>query len=382
MTRKLYYEDSHLAEFTATVISCEPEGERYGVILDQTAFFPGGGGQDPDTGMLGQAKVLSAKERGENVVHFTDKPLAVGSTVEGRLNWNQRHRRMQNHSGEHVLSGIIHQRFGYENVGFHMGAECVTVDYSGELTTGQIYEVERECNLAVAKNVPVRCEFPEKSVLDAMEYRSKKELSGAVRIVTVEGYDVCACCAPHVSHTGEIGMIKLLTWTRHRGGTRITMVCGMDAWEDDCARCANLTSISNLLSAKPLEAAKAVARLWKEHETLKAKMAEVNRKLTAQKIKELQSVDGNLVLFEPDLDMLCLRELVNAAMDKCTGIAAGFSGSDGEGYHYIIGSKTTDLRANAKAINAAIHGKGGGSPEMIQGTASADEATIRAYFEV
>lgn len=381
MTRKLYYEDSHCAVFTANVLRCEPSGERYEVILDQTAFFPGGGGQDPDTGMLGLAKVLGAKERDDEVVHFTDKPLTVGSVVEGRLNWNQRHRRMQNHSGEHLLSGIIHQRFGYENVGFHMGEDFITVDYSGELTTGQIYEVERECNLAVAKNVPVRCEFPDKATLDAMEYRSKKELSGDVRIVTVEGYDVCACCAPHVSHTGEIGVVKLLTWTRHRGGTRITMVCGMDAWEDYSARCANLTSISNLLSAKPLEAAKAVARLWKEHEALKAKMTEVNRKLTAQKIKELQPVEGNMVLFEPDLDMLCLRELINAAMERCSVIAAGFSGSDDEGYHYILGSKTVDLRAKAKEINAAINGKGGGQREMIQGTANADEVTIRAYFE-
>lgn len=380
MTQKLYYEDSHLAVFTAVVTSCEAAGEHYEVVLDRTAFFPGGGGQEPDTGMLGLARVLGAKERGEDVVHFTDKPLAVGSTVEGRLNWNQRHRRMQNHSGEHLLSGVIHSRFGYENVGFHMGEDCVTVDYGGELTTGQVYEVERECNLAIAKNVPVRCEFPDKAVLDAMDYRSKKELSGAVRIVTVEGYDVCACCAPHVSHTGEIGVVKLLTWTRHRGGTRITMVCGMDAWEDYSARCANLTSISNLLSVKSLEAAKGVAKLWKEHEALKAKLTEVNRRLTAQKIRELPDVEGNLILFEPDLDMLCLRDLINAAVEHCTGIAAGFSGSDGEGYHYILGSKTVDLRANAKAINAAINGKGGGSAEMIQGTATADEATIRAYF--
>ena len=381
MTRKLYYEDSHLAVFTATVISCARAETGYEVILDRTAFFPGGGGQAPDTGMLGLARVTGAKERDGEVIHFTDKPLTEGAVVEGRLNWNQRHRRMQNHSGEHLLSGVIHQRFGYENVGFHMGEDCVTVDYSGELTAGQIYEVERECNLAIGKNVPVRCEFPDQDTLKAMDYRSKKELSGDVRIVTVEGYDVCACCAPHVSRTGEIGMVKLLTWTRHRGGTRITMVCGMDAWEDDCARCANLTSISNLLSVKPLEASRAVARLWKEHEALKQKLKEANRKLTEQKIKELRPTQGNLLFFEPDLDMLCLRDLINAAMEQCSGIAAGFSGGDGEGYHYILGSKTVDLRANVKDINAAIDGKGGGSAEMIQGTANADEATIRACFE-
>lgn len=381
MTRKLYYEDSHLAQFTATVLACEAAGDHFEVLLDQTAFFPGGGGQAPDTGMLGLVKVIGGKELGEDVVHFTSGPVTVGSMVEGRLNWSQRHRRMQNHSGEHVVSGIIHQRFGYENVGFHMGEDFVTIDYSGELTTGQIYEIEREANLAVAKNGPVQCWFPSKEELDAMDYRSKKELSGDVRIVNVEGYDTCACCAPHVKQTGEIGIIKLYTWTRHRGGTRITMLCGMDALDDYNARCANITSISGLLSAKPMETAKAAARLWKEHEALKQKLVDINRKITAQKIAALQPCQGNMVLFEPDLDMNCLRDLINAAKEQCTGIAAGFTGNDEEGYHYILGSKSVDLRANAKAINGAISGKGGGQKEMIQGTATADEAAIRAYFE-
>ena len=213
-----------------------------------------------------------------------------------------------------------------------------------------------------------------------MEYRSKKELTGAVRIVTVENCDTCACCAPHVSHTGEIGIIKLHTWMRHRGGTRITMVCGFDALDDYNARCANITSISGLLSAKPLETAHAVARLWKENEACKQKLAQANRKLTEMKISGLSDCEGNLVLFEPDLDMVSLRELINAAMDRCTGIAAGFTGNDEEGYHYILGSRTVDLRANAKTINAAISGKGGGQKEMIQGTATASETVIREFF--
>ena len=260
MTRKLYYEDSHLARFTARVLSCEPGKDCYEVVLDQTAFFPGGGGQLPDTGGMNMARVIGAKERGEDVVHFVTAPMAVGSVVECRLNWSQRLRRMQNHSGEHVLSGIIHSKFGYENTGFHMGEDFVTVDYSGELTAGQIYEIEREANLAVASNVPVRCWYPDKAELDALEYRSKKELQGAVRIVNVQGYDTCACCAPHVSHTGEIGMIKIYSWMRHRGGMRLTMLCGMDALDDYNARCANISSISGLLSAKPMEVASAAAR--------------------------------------------------------------------------------------------------------------------------
>ena len=380
MTRKLYYEDSHIKQFTATVLSCEQGKDCWEVLLDQTAFFPGGGGQLPDTGSMGMSRVTGAKEVGEDVVHYVTAPLTVGSVVECRLNWNQRLRRMQNHSGEHVLSGIINSKFGYENVGFHMGDDFITVDYSGELTAGQIYDIERECNLAVAANVPIKTSFPDKAALDALEYRSKKELQGAVRIVEVEGYDRCACCAPHVYSTGQIGIIKLYTWARHRGGTRLTMLCGLDALDDYNARCANISSISGLLSAKPMEVSQATARLWKEHEDVKYKLNGLYRKLTEIKIAALEETQGNLVIFEEDLDMDNLRELINAAKEKCGGMAAGFIGSDEEGYRYIIGSKTVDLRAKGKEINGAIKGKGGGKSEMIQGTATATAEEIKAYF--
>lgn len=381
MTRKLYYEDSHIKQFTATVLSCTEGKDRWEVVLDQTAFFPGGGGQLPDTGAMNMARVIGAKEDGEDVVHYVTAPMTVGSVVECRLNWNQRLRRMQNHSGEHVLSGIIHSKFGYENVGFHMGEDFITVDYSGELTAGQVYDIERECNLAVAANVPVTTAFYEKDALDALEYRSKKELKGPVRIVNVQGYDTCACCAPHVYTTGQIGMIKIYTHARHRGGTRLTMLCGMDALDDYNARCANISSISGLLSAKPMEVSRAAAKLWQEHEDLKYKMGGLYRKLLEIKIAALEETEGNLVIFEEDLDMDNLRELINAAKDRCGGMAAGFIGNDEEGYRYIIGSKTVDLRAEGKKINAAIKGKGGGKSEMIQGTATASAAEIRAYFE-
>lgn len=381
MTRKLYYEDSFMKQFTATVVSCQPGKQGWEVVLDQTAFFPGGGGQLPDTGVMAGARVTGAKEQGDDVIHFVAEELPVGSVVDCRLNWNQRLRRMQNHSGEHVLSGIIHQKFGYENVGFHMGEDVITVDYSGELSAGQIYEIEREANLAIAANVPIRCWYPDEQELNALEYRSKKQLLGPVRIVSVEGYDTCACCAPHVRYTGQIGMVKLYGGMRHRGGVRLTMLCGLDALDDYNARCANISSISGLLSAKPMEVAKATAKLWQDHEDLKYRLNGLYRKLVERKLEDLQDCQGNLVLFEPDLDTAALRELVNGAKEKCTGIAAGFRGSDAEGYQYILSSKTVDLRANSKAINGAISGKGGGQKEMIQGTATATEAVIRAYFE-
>lgn len=378
MTRKLYYEDSHIKEFTAKVLSCEPAGDRWEVVLDQTAFFPGGGGQLPDTGTINSVRVIGGKEHGEAVIHYVDGP--VSGEVRCSLDWEKRHRRMQNHTGEHIISGIIHDRWGFENIGFHMGDDFITVDYSGELTMEQLREVEWEANLAVAANVPVLCAFPDADALAAMNYRSKKELQGAVRIVQVQGYDVCACCAPHVKLTGEVGIIKIYSAMRHRGGVRLTMLCGMDALEDYNDRCANITAISGMLSAKPMEVAKAVERVMQEQEQLKQKLTGLYRTLTAQKIAALCETEGNLVLFEPDLDMPALRELINGAKEKCTGIAAGFIGSDEQGYNYILGSKTVDLRANGKTINAAIKGKGGGQKEMIQGTATATEAEIRKYF--
>ena len=381
MTRKLYYEDSHIKQFTATVLSCTQGKDCWEVVLDQTAFFPGGGGQLPDTGYMNMSRVIGAREDGEDVVHYVTAPMTVGSTVECRLNWNQRLRRMQNHSGEHVLSGIIHSKFGYENVGFHMGEDFITVDYSGELTAGQVYDIERECNLAVAANVPVSCTFYEKEALSALEYRSKKELQGPVRIVNVLGYDTCACCAPHVYTTGEIGIIKLYTHARHRGGTRLTMLCGMDALDDYNARCANISSISGLLSAKPMEVARAAAKLWQEHEDLQYKMTGLYNKLTDIKIAAIAPTEGNMVIFDEDLDMDHLRMLVNGAVPKCGGIVAAFIGSDEEGYRYIIGSANVDLRAKGKEINAAIKGKGGGKSEMIQGTATATAEEIKKYFE-
>lgn len=380
MTRKLYYEDSHIKQFVATVISCTEGNGRWEVVLDRTAFFPGGGGQLPDTGAMNMARVMGAREDGEDVVHYVSAPMTVGSVVECRLNWNQRLRRMQNHSGEHVLSGIIHSKFGYENVGFHMGEDFITVDYSGELTAGQVYDIERECNLAIAANVPVTCTFYEKDALDALEYRSKKELQGPVRIVNVQGYDTCACCAPHVYTTGQIGMIKIYTHARHRGGTRLTMLCGMDALDDYNARCANISSISGLLSAKPMEVGRAAAKLWQEHEDLKYKMTGLYNKLTDIKIAAIEPTEGNMVIFDEDLDMDHLRMLVNGAVPKCGGIVAAFIGNDEEGYRYIIGSANVDLRAKGKEINAAIKGKGGGKSEMIQGTANAAAEEIKAYF--
>lgn len=378
MTEKLYYADSHLSVFTAQVLACEQTKKGFAVTLDRTAFFSEGGGQSADTGTLGSARVLDAQERGGEVVHFCDAPLPVGESVEGRLDFEQRLRRMQNHSGEHIVSGLVHGRFGFDNVGFHMGADCMTIDFSGELSPDELTEIELHANETVRADLPIRAWVPGEAELAALDYRSKKELSGQVRVVEIPGVDRCACCAPHVSRTGEIGVIKILDSQRHRGGVRLSVVCGMDAVDHYRAAWQSVTGVSQLLSAKRGEIAGAVRRVLEEQQRMKERCDALSSALIARIASDCAPTEGNLVLFDDLLDEIAQRELVNLLAGKCGGFAAVFCGSDAEGWRYIIGSRTLDLRAAARQINAAIDGRGGGRPEMITGRAAASRAGIES----
>ena len=381
MTEKLYFVDSHMSSFTAKVLSCTEDKKGYAVVLDKSAFFPEGGGQLSDSGYIGSVRVSSVHERGGEVLHYCDAPLTVGESYDCSIDWQQRYRRMQNHSGEHIFSGFVHQLYGYDNVGFHMGSDCLTLDFSGELTWEQLTEVEQLANEMVHKNVAVISSFPSSEELKAMEYRSKLDLTENVRIVEIPGADRCACCAPHVKYTGEVGLIKMLDCQRHRGGVRVSIICGMDALDHVRLMQKNVTEISVLLSAKRGESAAAVERVFNEQLRLKERIGAVSMELAKFKAQQFDATEGNICIFDNVLDEPALRELVNMLMEKCTGYAAAFSGDDNEGYRYIIGSKSVDLRANGKAINQGISGKGGGSKEMIQGRASAKREEIENFVK-
>ena len=377
MTEKLYYKDSHLAAFEAAVLACEPTKTGYAVTLDRTAFFPEGGGQPADTGRLGDARVLDVHEKGGVILHLTDAPLPVGETVRGELDFEQRRRRMQNHSGEHVVSGLVHREYGYDNVGFHMGADCMTIDFSGELDWQQLTEIETMANAVVRENLPVRAWLPAPEELAGMEYRSKLELTENVRIVQIGDIDRCACCAPHVSLTGEIGLIKLLDCQRHRGGVRVTLVCGMDALDEVRARQESVTEISRLLSAKRGEVSQAVQRVLQQEQSLKERCDALSMALIRRLAAEAGTGD-KLLVFDELLDEIAQRELANLLMEKAGRLAAVFCGNDENGWRYVIGSRTLDLRKAGRAVNAAIGGRGGGRPEMIMGRASFPRAEIEA----
>lgn len=382
MTEKLYYQDSHREAFTARVISCEWDEKRecYGVILDRTAFFPEGGGQYADTGVLSGVQVEDARERGDEVVHFVKQPLEPGSQVEGHIDYQDRFSKMQQHTGEHIVSGLVHRHFGYDNVGFHLGKELVTMDFSGVLTWEQLRQIEYEANGAVAANIPIEVIYPSKEELDTLDYRSKKELSGQVRIVIVPGYDVCACCAPHVKRTGEIGLIKLVDAIKYKGGTRVTMVCGFRALRDYQQKEDNVREISHLLSAKPGEVAEAVKRLQGENQQWKEKLARLQNAYLERKLSEIGEDAELVLLFEEELDKNAARRFADAGMRRCSGLCAVFLGNDNAGYQYIIGSQRVDLKAFLKEFHGTFAGKGGGKGEMVQGTVRGEKAALQQYF--
>ena len=378
MTEKLYYQDSHLFTFEAAVLDCRKEKKGYSVVLDRTAFFPEGGGQLADTGVLGGVRVLDVHERGGEIRHCTDAPLEIGAHVEGIVDAGQRLRRMQNHSGEHILSGLVHNAYGFNNVGFHMGAECMIIDFSGELTWEQLTELETRANEVVRQNIPLHIWFPDANELQSLEYRSKLELTENVRIVEIPGVDRCACCAPHVERTGEVGIVKILDSQRHRGGVRVSVVCGLDALEDYRARQESVTEISRALSAKRGEVTRAVQRVLNEQQSMKERCDALSLALIRYMAEGEPETAGNILVFDATLGEIAQRELVNRLMEKAGGFAAVFCGSNEDGWRYIVGSRCLDLRAMSREINAAIQGRGGGTPQMIQGSARAGRAEIEA----
>lgn len=377
MTEKLFYQDGHRSEFDAEVLNCEKIKDRYAVILDRTVFFPEGGGQYADPGYLNDVEVLDVQEKDGIIRHMTDTPLDVGTKVHGRINWEERFERMQQHTGEHIISGLVHQRFGYDNVGFHLGADYCTMDFNGPITPEQLKEIEWEANRAVFQNLEVKVLYPDKEELKNLDYRSKIEIEGQVRIIHIPGYDMCACCAPHMNTTGEIGLIKLVQMDHYKGGERIYMLCGFRALRDYRIKEQNVRLISNLLCAKEYEAAEAVEHLKDEQKHLKEQMASMQQKMLRYRVSEIPVEMDLTIVFDDSLSGSAPREMMNLLLEKGARICAVFSGSDESGYRYVIGSRTEDVRPVGKRINEKFQGRGGGKPEMVQGSLSGTEEEIR-----
>ncbi len=378
MTGKLYYEDSHRQQFTARVLSCEEGPKGFEVILDATCFYPEGGGQAGDTGTLGGVRVLDTWERGENVVHLCETALPVGSTVEGQIHYGPRFHRMQQHSGEHIVSGILHRRYGVHNTGFHMGSDIITIDFDGIIPAADLPEIEAEANAALWANLPVKCWYPSQEELPQVFYRTKKQLPWPVRIVQVPGYDSCACCGTHVKSTGEIGLIKLFSVMGFRGGTRMEMACGSSALKLLNEAYQQNKLVSQAFSAQITETGAAAQRMNDTVAQLKYRIAGLEKKIfhaTAQGF----AGKGDILHFEEDLDNTALRELADAIAEVCGGTAAVFSGS-GDSYAYCLVTRNGDLRQLGRDMNGVLKGRGGGKPQFQQGRVNASREAIGAFF--
>ena len=377
MTDRLYYADQYMREFTARVVSCEPKGDAWTVTLDRTAFYPEGGGQPGDTGRIGAAHVTGTHERAGKVLHTTDAPLAPGSELECAIDWERRFDLMQQHSGEHIVSGIVHSRFGLDNVGFHMGAEVITIDFSGVLTLGQLREVEYEANRAVWRDSETKIEVLSGSELARRSYRSKKELEGDVRLVEFPGSDVCACCGTHVRRTGEIGCIRLISCQKLRSGVRVEMVSGERAYRyfDSVANANHAVSVA--LSSPERDTPEALERLFGLNRELKQRAAALEDRL----FEDLAGrSSGKTLIFEPDLTPDSVRRLCDAVIRRTGELCCVFSGADVEGYSYALGCPGGDIRGLVREMNAALSGRGGGKNGFAQGRAAASREEITAFF--
>ena len=378
-TIKLYENDSYIKEFSATVVSCEEKDGAYFLVLDKTAFFPEGGGQDADKGKIGEADVLDVQIKNEVIYHKVNKPFNEKEEVSCTLHWDTRFVRMQNHTGEHIVSGVIHSLFGYNNVGFHMNDSLITLDVDGPLTEENIREVELKSNKAIYDNKSVKAIYPTPEELPSYDYRSKLDITEGVRLIEIEDYDLCACCAPHVAKTGEIGIIKILSFIPYKKGTRIEMICGALALNDYQTLHATNKAVMNMLSAKRFEIADSVERLQNEIATLKAE----NKKLMGEMatLKMEKHINGNTAcVFIDGVSYDELRNCSNELIEEYEYCYL-FSNTDDDNYIYVVSSKTENVRENVQNLNKAFNGKGGGRDTYAQGKIVSTKEAILDYFK-
>ncbi len=377
-TIRLYDADGYATRFEARVLSCEKgkDGNNC-LILDQTLFFPEEGGQSCDKGRINGIEVLDVQKKNGVICHTVTDGFETGSTVKGEIDWEHRFSNMQQHSGEHIFSGTVKRLYGSNNVGFHLSDQIVTMDFDTPLTVKQLEEAEWEANRAITENIEVLVSYPSAEELAGLDYRSKIEIEEQIRIVTIPGYDVCACCAPHVRRTGEIGLIKIMSVQNHKGGVRVSMLCGFRAllaFREKNRIVSVLTgSLSTNQEALPGQTEKMKQSIY----SLKNQLAQAKQELLLRKLEEIPETEENVLIFETGLDTAVMRNGVNELVKKHTGICGIFSAKEEGGYHYIIGSSSRDCREVAGRMKEELSAKGGGSSAMIQGSVEAEEEEVK-----
>ena len=378
-TEKLYYLDPFLAEFTATVLTCEAAKQGFLVTLDRTAFYPEGGGQPADHGTLGTVRVTDVHEKGGVVFHSVDGPVEIGETVTGRIDWARRFDHMQQHSGEHILSGILCADYHCDNVGFHMGADTVTIDYNTDITWEECLAAEAKANAVICADAAVDISYPSPEALSALHYRSKKELSGAVRIVRFPEADCCACCGTHVARAGQVGLVKILSCQKFRQGVRMEILCGGRAFRYLSACYDQARAIGQRLSVKPQDTLTAVERLEGDLSSAKARIAELET-LAWEALAKEHAGESDVLLFRSPMGGDSLRRLADAVARKTSGLTAVFAGEEGRYAYVLLRADGADISAFVTTLNGALRGRGGGRSGFAQGSVSASRAEIEAFF--
>ena len=387
-TQKYYEADAYRREADAVILAAEPDGRGGGKLaLDGTVFYPEGGGQPADHGTLtlpdgARLTVTDVHEQGGVIWHRVDAlpdTAAPGTAVTGRIDWAWRFDKMQQHTGEHILSGILHQMFGAENVGFHIGSDAVRMDTSVPISAEGLREAELAANRMVWQNVPVLITYPTREELARMTYRSKKEIEGQVRIVTIPGADVCACCGTHTAATGAVGQIKILAAENYKGGVRLSIVCGERALLAAQAMRQRQADIGALLSAKPSETAHAVHRVYDEYTALKfahfGLCSELFDALAAQ-----VAPGADAIRIVPGLDPAGLHRLAARLSEATTGLCAALTANE-KGTGYCLAQAGGDVRALTKALNTALNGRGGGKPGICQGSCAAAPEQVETFLK-
>lgn len=380
MQKKLFYVNPYCKEFTSTVISCEQGKQGYEVILEETAFYPEGGGQPADMGWLNEIRVIDVRERAGEVIHICDKQVAVGDGVVGKLDWDRRFRHMQQHTGEHIFSGLIHKHFGYDNIGFHMGKDFITIDFDGLLNDEEMQMIETEANRSVFENREVNCGYPSKEELDALDYRSKKALQGDIRIVEVPDADICACCGTHVNRTGEIGIIKVTGNEKYKGGSRIFLQIGWQALADYRIKTDNVQKITALLSAKPELVGNAVEKLQQGFGEQKLQLSQLKKELLQYKAAALQAKSGKLCVMAQNMDGTGIRMLCDMLLSK-NELVLVFTGEESGGYKFVLGQKNGLVEEFGKQFKESCNAKGGGRENMMQGSASCTKEQLMNFAQ-
>ncbi len=381
MTEKLYDLECYDTEFDATVLSCEALGDEYKIVLDRTLFFPEEGGQCADEGTIDGIDVCHVELCGDTIYHYLSSPFPEGAKVHGKINFALRFRNMQSHSGEHIICGVAHSLFGYDNVGFHLGKDYVTMDLNGPLTQDDINKIEYLANEAVVRNMPITARYLTEDEINTQTYRAKGSITNNVRVVTIGDVDRCACCAPHVKRTGEIGIIKILDAIHYKGGMRLNILCGFDALLDYGKRYMRSKEISSLISVKQEDIVEGVKKLQDDITNLKIKLGEKTKEIIKFKMDAIEETDKNICLFANDLDAGHLRLVANDLKKKAKGFAIVLSGDDDTGYRYIIISEDKDVSAITKEANLHLNGKGGGTGNMSSGTLRASMNNIKDFFK-